>query len=144
MTLARDARPTLDESGVRLVCVGIGTLETARKFCEHVPFPRELLYADPTNAAYSALELNKGWASTFFSIETPLSILKRARDSGAADLLDATGRWRPWLPPESEQGLQQGGAFVFEGDRLLFSHKDPSTGAHADLDDVLRAAVVAG
>ena len=34
------------------------------------------------------------------------------------------------------QGLQQGGMIVFEGDRTLFAHADPSTGAHASLDEV--------
>lgn len=38
--------------------------------------------------------------------------------------------------------LQQGGVFVFDGRELLFSHYDPSTGAHADLEDVIRAALV--
>ena len=41
------------------------------------------------------------------------------------------------------QGLQQGGAFVFEGERLLFQHRDPSTGAHADLNTLLRVALEA-
>ena len=141
-TLDREARPRLEENGVQLLVVGIGTLETARKFTEHVPFPPELLLADPDNAAYSALELKKGVAATFFNPETPLSILRRAQQDGAADLLDATGRWRPWLPPKNDQGLQQGGAFVFEGSTTLYSHYDPSTGAHADLEDVLRAALV--
>ena len=49
----------------------------------------------------------------------------------------------PWLPPKSDQGLQQGGAFVFEGEELLFQHYDPSTGAHVDLDTVLKVALTA-
>ena len=48
--------------------------------------------------------------------------------------------WRPWS--RSDQGLQQGGAFVFEGDKLLFQHYDPSTGAHVDLDELLQTAVI--
>ena len=67
---------------------------------------------------------------------------KRARLVDLEATLDATKRWKPWLPPKSDQGLQQGGAFVFEGDKLLFQHYDPSTGAHVDLDDLLRAAVI--
>ena len=80
--------------------------------------------------------------STFFTVDTPLAILARAKNDNAKDLLDATKRWKPWLPPKSDQGLQQGGAFVFEGDKLLFQHYDPSTGAHVDLDDLLQAAVI--
>lgn len=141
-TLARDAQPKLQAAGVDLVCVGIGTVETAQKFCDHVGFPRELLYADPENAGYDALCLTKGLAPTFFNPETPLAILRRLQQDGAADLVSATARWRPWLPPKSDQGLQQGGAFVFDGPDLLYSHYDPSTGAHAELADVLGAALV--
>ena len=67
----------------------------------------------------------------------------RSSADGAADLVAATSRWKPWLPPKADQGLQQGGAFVFEGDRLLFQHRDPSTGAHADLNTLLRVALEA-
>lgn len=141
-TIARDALPRLTEAGVALRCVGIGTVETAQKFCDHVDFPRELLLTDPENAGYDALSLKKGVGTTFFTVDTPLAILKRAQADGAADLVKATANWKPWLPPKSDQGLQQGGVFVFEGRSLLFSHYDPSTGAHADLDDVLRAAIV--
>lgn len=141
--IARDVLPELRDADVKLLCVGIGTLETARKFCDHVSFPRDMLYADPENQAYTALDLKKGVATTFFNIGTPQSILERATKDGAADLLAATARWKPWLPPKSDQGLQQGGVFVFEGQKLLFQHYDPSTGAHADLDTVIRAAVAA-
>jgi len=140
--IARDAVPRLTEAGVAVRCVGIGTLDTAQKFCDHVGFPRELLLADPENAGYTALGLNKGVATTFFTIDTPFAILERARKDGAADLIKATANWKPWLPPKNDQGLQQGGAFVFDGSTLLFSHYDPSTGAHANLDDVVKAALV--
>lgn len=140
--IARDVLPRLTEAGVGLRCVGIGTLETSQKFSDHVGFPREFLLTDPENAAYTKLGLKKGWATTFLTKDTPLSILKRAQADGAVDLLNATSKWKPWLPPKSDQGLQQGGVFVFEGKNLLFSHYDPSTGAHADLEDVLKAAVV--
>lgn len=140
--LRRDVLPKLEDEGVKMLCVGIGTLETARKFCDHVDFPQANLYADPENSAYTALNLVKGVQQTFFTIDTPLSILARAQKDGAADLIAATAKWKPWLPPLSDQGLQQGGAFVFDGESLLFSHYDPSTGAHADLDQVLSAALV--
>ena len=139
--LARDVKPSLDDARCTLLAVGIGTAERSREFCAHVGFPQESLFADPDNAAYDALGLNKGWQTTFLTIDTPLSILKRAQEDGAKDLLEATSRWRPWLPPKSDQGLQQGGAFVFSGEALLFQHFDPSTGAHANLDEVLQAAL---
>lgn len=139
--LARDVQPRLDDADCKLLAIGIGTDERAREFCAHVGFPETSLFADPENAAYDALGLNKGWQTTFFTIDTPLSILKRAQGDGAKDLLEATSRWKPWLPPKLDQGLQQGGAFVFEGESLLFQHFDPSTGAHANLDEVLQAAL---
>ena len=140
--LARDVLPVLrgGKPSVKLVAVGIGTAERGREYCEHVGLPAETLLCDPENAAYDALGLKKGVATTFFTVDTPFAILDRARKDGAADLIDATKRWKPWLPPKNDQGLQQGGAFVFEGPDLLFSHFDPSTGAHAKLDDLLEAA----
>lgn len=44
------------------------------------------------------------------------------------------------MPPKMEQGLLQGGTFVFNGPRTVFAHYDPSTGAHASLDTVIDAA----
>lgn len=38
---------------------------------------------------------------------------------------------------QTRQALQQGGIFVFEGDRVAYSHYDQATGAHADLDGVV-------
>ena len=52
-------------------------------------------------------------------------------------------RWKPWIPPKLDQGLQQGGMFVFRGDQVLFSHFDPATGAHADIATVLSVALAA-
>ena len=143
--LARDVLPPLSAASpsVRLITVGIGTAERGREFCEHVGFPAENLLCDPENAAYDALGLNKGVQSTFFTVDTPLAILARARKDSAKDLLEATKRWKPWLPPKNDQGLQQGGAFVFAGEDLLFQHYDPSTGAHADLNTVLEVALKA-
>jgi hypothetical protein len=39
-----------------------------------------------------------------------------------------------------DQALQQGGMFVFDGPRCVFSHFDQATGAHADLGEVLGIA----
>jgi len=137
----RDALPPLRDAGVSLRCVGIGTLPVARDFCDHIGFDPELLYTDPENAAYDALGLKKGLKDTFFNIETPRAILKRVQEGAADDLLRATARWKPVIPPKLDQGMQQGGAFVFAGEELLWSHFDPSTGAHADLDEMLRVAI---
>jgi len=104
--IASNVEPVLTNANVRTFCVGIGTLETARKFCAHVPFPERYLYTDPDNAIYDALGLRNGVDATFFSASTPFAILDRIQKDGAADLIAATKRWKPWLPPKSSQGLQ--------------------------------------
>lgn len=125
-----------------MVVVGIGTVERANEFCEHVGFPKENLLADPENAAYSALHLKAGVATTFFTESTPFSILARVKEEKKRDdLVNSLQRWKPWIPPKLDQGLQQGGMFVFQGKESAFTHYDPSTGAHADLDEVLTTAV---
>ena len=31
--------------------------------------------------------------------------------------------WKPWIPPKLDQGLQQGGTFVFLGSQVTQTHK---------------------
>ena len=66
---------------------------------------------------------------------------ERITSNNTGDLTKALSRWKPWIPPKLDQGLQQGGTFVFEGDQEAFAHFDPSTGAHADLNAVVTAAI---
>jgi hypothetical protein len=40
----------------------------------------------------------------------------------------------------SLQAYQQGGAFLFDGRELVWSHYDPATGAHAEPEEILAAA----
>jgi hypothetical protein len=47
------------------------------------------------------------------------------------------GRRSQWQPPRLDQALQQGGVYVFDGDRVAFSRNDEATGAHADLGGVV-------
>ena len=57
-----------------------------------------------------------------------------------------TGIYTPLMPKGStmtrsmEKTMVQGGSFVFEGDATLFEHYDESSGAHAGIDDILKAA----
>ena len=89
--------PRLREADIKLVAIGIGTGERAQEFCEHTSFPQELLYADPENAAYDALELTSGIADTFFNPATPLAIAQRfAQPDRGGPLLGALSRWQPW------------------------------------------------
>ena len=56
------------------------------------------------------------------------------------------GIYTPLMPKGStmtrsmEKTMVQGGSFVFEGDATLFEHYDESSGAHAGIDDILKAA----
>ena len=38
--------------------------------------------------------------------------------------------------------MVQGGTFVFDGAEEIFAHYDASSGAHADLDEVIRIATM--
>ena len=143
MELTRDAIPALDAEGKRLIAVSIGTLARSRDFVvENSGFPIERLYADETSASYAALKLRKGVQETFMEKTTPESILARWKKDGAKDLIGVLKRWKPWLPPQPDQGYQQGGTFVFRGSKVVYAHYDLSTGAHAPLEDVLKAAGV--
>lgn len=137
----RDLKPQLDDGGVQLVAVSIGTPERGVEFCDHVDFPRECFFADPTAITFDALKLEKSVSRTFFNPATPQAILKRLQKDGAKDLVAATKRWKPWIPPEQSQALQQGGAFVFRGKECVLQHYDQATGDHVDLDLLLSKAL---
>ena len=74
------------------------------------------------------------------------------KERGKADLDAITGSffkpgiYTPLMPKGStmtrsmEKTMVQGGSFVFEGDDVLFEHYDESSGAHAGIDDILKAA----
>eukprot|EP00879_Flechtneria_rotunda_P019454 GHRR01020433.1.p1 GENE.GHRR01020433.1~~GHRR01020433.1.p1 ORF type:complete len:178 (+),score=37.96 GHRR01020433.1:1066-1599(+) len=47
----------------------------------------------------------------------------------------------PLLPlPLQNQAFQQGGMFVFDGTKCIWSHYDQATGDHADFEEVLKVA----
>jgi len=139
----------LEENGVDLVAVSIGTFERSRDFVNETGFPADRLFADPDASAYEALRLNKS-LKNFSQKSTPEGIMERFRKDGAADLIGVLKRWKPWIPPKPEQGFQQGGAFVFDfsdedersdsDGKTLYRFYDPSTGVSAPFDDMLVAA----
>ena len=45
-----------------------------------------------------------------------------------------------YIPPKLEQGMAQGGTFLFHGANTVYAHYDQSTGAHADIVSVLSLA----
>jgi len=138
--------PIIETSSVKLVCIGIGTHQRALDFCVHTGFDRKFLYSDAENKVYDALSLVKSTPVTLFTdARTPLALAKRMRDNKSKFLADALKNWSKamWIPPRLEQGLQQGGAFVFQGNTTIFSFRDPSAGAHVALDELLRVALQA-
>lgn len=126
------------------MCIGIGSHERSLEFCSHVGFPPAYLFSDAENKVYDQLQLVKSTPATLFTdIRTPLAIAKRFTEGKQQYLGTAFKNWRTamWIPPKLEQGLQQGGAFVFRGKNVVYSYKDPSAGAHADINEVVRIAL---
>ena len=144
-------KPRLDAAGVPLIAIGIGKPETAAEFSAHTSLAPDVLFADPTNAVGTALNFPKGVPRTFGftkDLDSYVAVWKRLKADGAQDLVRALLRWKVWLPPPPPEesglgrfdyGMQQGGVLVFQGANLLYEHRDPSTAAHADLDEVLAA-----
>eukprot|EP00798_Chlamydomonas_sp_ICE-L_P000243 gene243-4008_t len=142
--LGRDIKPQLDARGVRLIMVSIGTPERSKDFVAKTGFPAEDLT----------------FQNAFLDPRTPLSFAKRASEGNTEDLKNVLSDWVPcidkegntedlknvpsnvvpWMTPNGfYQALQQGGMYVFKGEKLLFSHKDQATADHADLKTVLAA-----
>ena len=132
----------LKAQGVNLVLVSIGVPEKGQQLVDHLEFEQgeKYLFVDPENALYDALNLNSGIDRTFFNINTPFAFLDRfISRNGTKDLGTILSKWNKalFIPPKQEQAFNQGGTFVFDGERAVFAHYDPSTAAHAKVDDVM-------
>jgi len=159
--LRRDVLPVLEQQGVRLFAIGIGSAESAASFADKLDFPADMLLADESeeNDAYAAVGTrNSGRDDTgkaiFEGIETMWS--KRTMDGlkvrGRDDLnsivgsLFRPGIFVPLMPKAStqqktiEKTMVQGGTFVFDGTKEIFSHYDFSNGDQPDYDEVVRIA----
>lgn len=93
--LSRDYIPKLKQQDCKVFLVSIGTPETGKKFAAKTNFPEQLLFADPENAAYDALDLRKGFLVTYISPMTPIALATRAIRSGLKDLGDVLKDWTP-------------------------------------------------
>ena len=124
------------------------------------------IYLDPDNALYDDLELNRGVKETFFSPGTPFAFLDRfLKPEGTKELGEVLSKWNNgmspghqqlssgnhltfvfffskalYIPPKQSQAFNQGGTFLFGGDKTIFAHYDESTGAHSDIDMVIGLA----
>jgi hypothetical protein len=120
----------LAELGVRAVLVGNGPPEHVAGFLERhgLDEQRAEVLTDPSLASFRAAGLQRSWWATF----GPRAV---------ADFLRAVGRGS--LPRGTDGDLtQQGGAFLTDGTRaVVWSHRNPSMGAHADPSDIVEAAL---
>ncbi|KAH7689773.1 Thioredoxin-like protein [Dioscorea alata] len=131
-SVLKEAKPTFDSSGVKLIAVGVGTLDKAHILAEQLPFPLDCLYADPNHKAYDVLGLYYGLGRTFFN---PASVKVFSRFESIKKALK--NYTIAATPDDKSSVLQQGGMFVFKGKQLLYARKDEGTGDHAPLEDIL-------
>ncbi|CAG9465198.1 unnamed protein product [Pedinophyceae sp. YPF-701] len=130
-------RPQLAERGYTLALVSIGDADGAVKFCEKLPCDEDVLLVDESMRVYEALGLTRGVRSTFLSPKTGQALAKR----GTQGLREATAGYTPIAPKSAQVTLQQGGAFVFDGIRVLYGWRDEATGDHVKLSDLLDTCV---
>ena len=159
--LRRDALPALEAANVGLAVVGIGSLDAGETFASRTEFPKSMLYVDDSDESetYRAAgtrntKRKPDGKADFEGIGSMWSQATNdaLKERGKADLDAITGSlfnpgiYKPLMPKGStmtrsmEKTMVQGGSFVFEGDDVLFEHYDESSGAHAGIDDILKAA----
>lgn len=126
--------------------ISIGKPEVGFNLCQHLGVTNgsSFVFADPENVFYDELDLNRGIAETFFNPATPFAIKDRLfKKDGMKELNEVLGKWSGafYIPPKRDQAFNQGGTFVFKGkNQTLYAHYDESTGAHADLTEVVKYA----
>ena len=159
--MRRDALPALEAANVGLAVVGIGSLDAGETFASRTEFPKSMLYVDDSDESetYRAAgtrntKRKPDGKADFEGIGSMWSQATNdaLKERGKKDLDMITGSlfqpgiYTPLMPKGStmtrsmEKTMVQGGSFVFEGNDVLFEHYDESSGAHAGIDDILKAA----
>ncbi|XRB03375.1 hypothetical protein NFJ02_17g27290 [Pycnococcus provasolii] len=126
--------------------------DSAREFAERTGFPVEKLYVDESRALYKALELHgdlDGSEGLFFDPKVVEGVRRLffnsvtgERIKGNEDSIKSSIKnYKPLMPKESRDTVQQGGTFVFKGTDVVYARKDEATADHAPIDDVIAAAV---
>ncbi|KAG7672259.1 hypothetical protein Ndes2526B_g06754 [Nannochloris sp. 'desiccata'] len=126
-----------------MLLLSIGTKERGLEFCERTGFDSSRLLADPESNSYAPLGMKKGVKETFFSKETPNAIwedMKTGRIETLKGVMKVWIKQKLWIPPQQDQAFQQGGVVIFDGEKVVWVWRDPATGAHADLKEVVRVA----
>lgn len=134
-------------NNVKLVMVSIGTPDVGKKLSEHLGIKDadSFIFADPDNSVYDELNLNKGISVTLFNPATPFAIFRDRvfKQNGMNELSEVLAKWSNafFIPPKREQGFIQGGTFIFNGNRTLYAHYDEATGAHPNIETVVKLAI---
>jgi AhpC/TSA antioxidant enzyme len=126
-----------------MLLISIGKTERGIEFCEKTGFDPSRLLADPDSNSYAPLGMKKGLKETFFSKETPYAIWEDIKSGRIETLKKVMKVWiknKLWIPPQQDQAFQQGGIVIFDGEKVVWVWRDPATGAHADLKEVVRIA----
>ena len=124
-----DALPHIRDLGGRLVLVGNGSIAQAQRFYANKGLPREgvVIATDPERDSYRALELERGYARTFFNPGSQRAY-KSARNEGHK----ITGL--------SGDLTQLGGVLVTQPPaRVLYLHRSRFAGDHPEIALVLAA-----
>jgi len=124
--------------------ISIGKPEIGKELLSHLGLPEDFpLYADPENAVYNDLDLNRGLDTLFFKPATPFAFLDRfTKKDGMKELNEVLGKWNKafYIPPKQDQAFIQGGTFIFDGENTVFAHYDESVAAHATVERVTELA----
>lgn len=134
----------IQQNSTKLIIIGIGSLEQAQTFCKFIGFPSEYLYVDTDNSVYKALELAKAsnQLQLVTDLRTMVAVSRRFAQSRADNFIESVKNYEPIFTPSVEQGLQQGGTFVFEGyTSTIYARKDLAMGDHSDMNLILRIAL---
>mmetsp|Transcript_19714 Transcript_19714/g.64098 ORF Transcript_19714/g.64098 Transcript_19714/m.64098 type:complete len:163 (+) Transcript_19714:223-711(+) len=150
-----EVKPKLDDAGVLLAVLGIGTSESAKEFAERVGLAADSLFADEERAVYKHFSLHgdlDGTEGIFFDPKVVDGVKRlffnkttgeRIKERGTDGLKAAMQVYKPLMPKDSKDTVQQGGMLVMKGKEVLYFHKDEATFDHAPLDDVLSIALAA-
>lgn len=157
MQLKRDVLPALEKKNIPLVVVGIGSVESGKKFAKQIDFPTNFLLVDTTEQtdAYQSVATRNSQRDpqsgkqifegidSMWSQATMDSIQERGRDdlNGITGGFFRPGPYTPLMPTNIEATLVQGASFVFDGKKTLLEHYDESSGAHVAIDKLLNAAL---
>lgn len=117
-------KPILDKHNIRLVGIGLG-YNSLDGFLESRVWEGLELYVDDGKKMYKALGLGEG------NIKMVLD--KNVRDAKAkADKLNVGGNY-------SGDGMQLGGTYVFQDDKILYEYQQQKYGDHPTRENLLKA-----